>query len=314
MLMQSAESTIPKTKPHKQKRQYWCYNKDVGQAKWSLNRALKTLRRMKKIDCPNIASYERKVTEANTKYSDICNIIRNESWDAWLTTNNNEVNSKMIWQRIERYTGTRQRPPQHPDPIQESNRILSEFVARSSSDQLPENDVITLQQQQPIRQKQLYHAINSPNECDRPIAIFELNNDLKKLRDSSPGDNTIVYSMLKNAHRTLLLQLAHLYTRSLQDGRLPSCWKTATIVPISKKNNAYRPISLLPVLGKVIEKIILQRIRWSADSPNTRATRFKHGSGTRDAVSSLLHDISSFRTRNGRGQSSIWTYRKPSSW
>ena len=83
-------STIPKTKPHNQKRQYWCYNKDVGQAKWFLNRALKTLRRMKKIDCPNIASYERKATEASIKYSDICNKIRNESWDARLTKNNNE--------------------------------------------------------------------------------------------------------------------------------------------------------------------------------------------------------------------------------
>ena len=97
---------------------------------------------MKKIDSPNIASYERNATEASTKYSDICNTIRNESWEAWLTKNNNKVNSKMIWQRIKRCTGTRQRPSQHPDPIQESNRLLSDFVARSSSDQLPEDDVI----------------------------------------------------------------------------------------------------------------------------------------------------------------------------
>ena len=207
----------------------------------------------------------------------------------------------MIWQRIKRCTGTIQRPPQHPDPIQESNRLLSEFVARSSSDQLPEDDVITLQQQQPLRQQQLYDAINSPDECDRPIAFSELNNVLNKVRDSAPGDDTIVYSMLKNAPRTFLHQLTHLYTRSLQDGRLPSCWKTATIVPIPKKNNTYRPISLLPVLGKVMEKIILQRIRWSAEPPNARATGFKPGSGTRDAVSILLHDISSFQTRRRRG-------------
>ena len=270
---------------------------------------------MKKNDCPNIASYERKAIEASTNYSDICNIIRNKSWDIWLTKNNNEVNSKMICYRIKRCAGTRQGPPQHPDPIQESNRPLSEFVARSSSDQLPEDDVITLQHQQHIRQQQLYDAINFPDECERgPIAISELNNVLNNVRYSSPGDDTIVYSMLKNAPRTFLHQLTHLYTRSLQDGSLPSCWKTTTIVPIPKKNNAYRPISLLPVLGKVMEKIILHRIRWSAEPANTRATGFKPGSGTRDAVSILLHDISSFRTRRRREQSSIWTYRKPSSW
>ena len=42
MLIQESDSTIPKTKPQKQKRQYWCYNRDVRQAKWSLNHALKT--------------------------------------------------------------------------------------------------------------------------------------------------------------------------------------------------------------------------------------------------------------------------------
>ena len=130
MLIQAAESTIPKTKPQKQKQKYWCYNKDVGQAKWALNRALKTLRRMKNNDCPNIASHEPKAIEESINYSNICNIIRNKSWDAWLTKNNNEVNSKMIWLIIQSCTGTRQCPPEHPDPIQESNSLLSEFVAR----------------------------------------------------------------------------------------------------------------------------------------------------------------------------------------
>ena len=134
------------------------------------------------------------------------------------------------------------------------------------------------------------------------------------MRDSAPGDDTIVYSMLKNAPRTFLHQLTHLYTRSLQDGRLPSCWKTATIVPIPKKNNTYRPISLLPVLGKVMEKIILQRIRWSAEPPNTRATGFKPGSGTRDAVVFRFTIYRVSKPEDGGEQSSIWTYRKHSSW
>ena len=61
-----------------------------------------------------------------------------------------------------------------------------------------------------------------------------------------------------------------------------------------------RPISLLSVMGKIIEKIILHRIRWAANSPHVRATGFKHGSGTRDAISILLHDISTSRTRKRR--------------
>ena len=168
---------------------------------------------------------------------------------------------------------------------------------RSSSDQLQEEDVRTLQQHQPTRQQKVHDAINSPSECDRPITISEINNVLRKVRDSSPGGDTIAYSMLKNAPTTFLQKLANIYTQSLQDGKLTTCWKMATIVPIPKKNNTYRPISLLSV---VMEKIILHRIRWSAHPPNVRAPGFKPGSGTRDAISILLHDISSSRTRRRR--------------
>ena len=47
-------------------------------------------------------------------------------------------------------------------------------------------------------------------------------------------------------------------------------------------------------------KIILLRIRWSANPPDVRATGFKPGYGTRVAISILLHDISSSRTRRRR--------------
>ena len=300
MIIQAAEYTIPKTKPHKKKRKYWCYNDDVKLAKWSINRAVKKLRSKKRSGYTNLEPFIDKVREANINYKDTCNKIRNKAWDEWLTKNNTAINSKTIWQRIKRCTGTIQRPPTHPDPQLESNKLLSEFVARSSSKQLEEKDVRILQQQQHTRQQRLNEAINSPSDCDRAITISEINNVLKKVRDSSPGDDTISYSMLKNAPTAFLQQLSVLYTRSLQCGRLATCWKLATIVPIPKKNNTYRPISLLSVMGKVMEKIILHRIRWSVNPPSVRATGFKLGSGTRDAISILLHDISTSRTRRRR--------------
>ena len=43
VLIQAAEYAIPKTKPNKMKRKYWCYNEEVKLAKWSFNRAIKKL-------------------------------------------------------------------------------------------------------------------------------------------------------------------------------------------------------------------------------------------------------------------------------
>ena len=119
---------------------------------------------------------------------------------------------------------------------------------RSASHQLPGEDIRTLLQQKPIRQQRIQDAINSPSECDMPITISEIDNVLKNVRDSAPGENTISYSMLKNAPPVYIHQLASLYTRSLQEGKLPSDCKLATIIPIRKKNKSYRPISLLSVI------------------------------------------------------------------
>ena len=300
ILLQAAEGSIPKTKPNKKKRNYWCYNNEVKMAKWSLNRALKKLRNKKRSDYPNLEPYQQKVREANIQYKETCSKSRNKAWDEWLTKNNTELNSKKLWQRIKRCTGINQQTPAHQNPQQESNIILTEFVDRCASHQLPDEDIRALQQQKPIRQQLIQDAINSPSECDRPITISEIENVLKNVRDSAPGEDMIAYSMLKKAPPEYIHQLASLYTRSLQEGKLPAVWKLATIIPIPKKNKSYRPISLLSVIGKVMEKIILHRIRWSVIPPNVRATGFKPRSGTRDAISILLHDISISRTRRRR--------------
>ena len=52
-----------------------------------------------------------------------------------------------------------------------------------------------------------------------------------------------------------------IFTNGLRNGLFPQIWKYANVVPIHKKNEKnlkgnYRPISLLPVFGKIFEKII----------------------------------------------------------
>ena len=138
ILVQAAESSIPQTKPYKEKRKHWCYNEEVKIAKWTLNRAIKKLRNKKRCGLQNLEPFKHKVRDANVNYIETCTTIRNKAWNEWITKTNTDVNSKTIWQRIKRCTGTNHHPPKHPNPIQESNRLLSEFVDRSSSNHLPE--------------------------------------------------------------------------------------------------------------------------------------------------------------------------------
>lgn len=61
------------------------------------------------------------------------------------------------------------------------------------------------------------------------------------------------------------LQVRHLFNLVLESGNFPDKWKTASVVPLFKSGNKssvsnFRPISLLPCIAKLLEKIIHSRL------------------------------------------------------
>ncbi|GFX70643.1 RNA-directed DNA polymerase from mobile element jockey [Trichonephila clavipes] len=72
--------------------------------------------------------------------------------------------------------------------------------------------------------------------------------------------------MVENFPISVIFQLTNLINNILNNGHLPQAWKTATVIPILKPGKdptlamSHRPISLLPVLSKLAERIILNRL------------------------------------------------------
>ena len=65
--------------------------------------------------------------------------------------------------------------------------------------------------------------------------------------------------MLKSTSRSVAPVITKLFNMSTASGKLPKDWKSSLVVPIPKKGDHsdpsnYRPISLLPVLSKVLER------------------------------------------------------------
>ena len=63
----------------------------------------------------------------------------------------------------------------------------------------------------------------------------------------------------------LNLPLSIIYKNFIDTGIFPDSWKKSNIIPVHKKEDKqllenYRPVSLLPILGKAIEKIIYNDI------------------------------------------------------
>ena len=89
---------------------------------------------------------------------------------------------------------------------------------------------------------------------------------LKKLLNINPskssGPDGISAKLLKELAVELSGPIATLFQKSMDEGRLPSIWKKANVVPIYKNKgdkkmpNNYRPVSLTCILCKIMESII----------------------------------------------------------
>ena len=73
------------------------------------------------------------------------------------------------------------------------------------------------------------------------------------------GLDNIPVRLLKDSAVIIAKHLARIINASLQQGKVPSAWKCAGVIPLFKKGSAlnmdnYRPISVLPVISKLLER------------------------------------------------------------
>ena len=79
--------------------------------------------------------------------------------------------------------------------------------------------------------------------------------------NKSPGHNKIPFKAYKDCLSSILPSVTDLINTSLSSSVLPISWKIAEVVPIPKTDdyelpNNNLPISLLPVLSKVCERVV----------------------------------------------------------
>ena len=98
------------------------------------------------------------------------------------------------------------------------------------------------------------------------VKEVEVYAEVKKINvKKSSGYSNINSKCLKGAFEAVIPELTKIFNLSINTAKFPSTWKTATVVPIPKVGNSkqvqnYRPISLLPLPGKILEKLIHSQI------------------------------------------------------
>ena len=100
--------------------------------------------------------------------------------------------------------------------------------------------------------------------------------------------------MLKTSAMVTAETLLQLFKQALTTGEFPSNLKNADVTPISKKNNPlskknYRPISVLPVISKVFEKLMQNQINLHIETfLSPYLCDYKKGFNSQHALISLI--------------------------
>ena len=113
------------------------------------------------------------------------------------------------------------------------------------------------------------------------------------------GWDEISVSMIKLSNTALIIILKIIFKNCLRRGVFPKIWKYANVVPIHKKNEKnlkenYRPISLLPIFEKILEKLVygsLYSHRTSSRVIDQNQSGFRKGNLTVNQLLSITHII-----------------------
>ena len=111
-----------------------------------------------------------------------------------------------------------------------------------------------------------------PSNCSlyslKPVSIESVTKLILKLPNKSSVRDLLPVHLVKECIHLLAPFITYMLNLSLSTGSFPDIWKFSVINPILKKDNldpsqaaSYRPIAKLPLLSKVLERIVSAQLR-----------------------------------------------------
>lgn len=140
-----------------------------------------------------------------------------------------------------------------------------------------------------------------------PFTMYELTKAIKLMKPrKSPGPDCVPAEVVRNWDERTKSAYLRVANRCWETGIFPRCWKKSQIKIIRKAGERdwsdptnYRPISLLPVMGKLLERLIAMRLQngLSNNILSDRQYGFVPGRSTVDAVQRAMEFIQQSRNK-----------------
>ena len=116
----------------------------------------------------------------------------------------------------------------------------------------------------------------------QPVYFDEVASTIANMKNkNSHGSDGMTTRFLKDSLTVLTFYITMIVNTSIVTGVVPRQWKNAIVCPLYKQGNTlepsnFRPVSLLPVLSKVLEKIVANQL-YSYMEENNRFSNSQHG-------------------------------------
>jgi hypothetical protein len=133
------------------------------------------------------------------------------------------------------------------------------------------------------------------------FTYYELEEAINKMKEKKKGGvDNLEPAMIKNLPEEAKKDLLEIVNKCWQRKVTPGSWKKAIIIPIAKPGKdpalitSHRPVSLTPVLAKVMERIVNDRLGYWLEKNgiiNKWQAGFQRGRSTEDQVLRLSQDI-----------------------
>lgn len=265
----------------------------------------------------NLRNKARKIAQKNPNpaniriYKDLreqvktaININSNRNWNSFLSSLNPQGSN--LWRVTKRMKGTHEKIGNLTDDKGNHlshDKLKADLLAANFAKAhiLPPADNCNLNKFTSLALKESLDAPPSIVPYEDLITMADLRKEIKKLKKrKAPGNDGIPNSIIKALPRKALCQLLYIINNIIKLGYFPNCWKNAIVIPIPKPGkpntcpSSYRPISLLPTLSKLAERLILpilSKYIHSASLIPDFQFGFRKGHGAHGQLARVLTDI-----------------------
>jgi len=297
-IITAAELSIPRTKPSKKMPVPW-FTPDVKEAVKKRRTALKKFR--KNMTTENLTEYKKTKKEA----TQIILVTKKECWKKFASQVNRDTPTSTVWKVIKRMSGNY--IPNRIDCLHVNDTLitaeneianqLAKYFASISS-----NASYTIEFREIKKQTE---AIPIPIETNdeaynKELTYREMEHCLRVTKNSSPGKDSISYSMIRNLPGYAKQLLLKIFNKIWMEENFPAMWRQSLIIPFVKPGKertspeSYRPIALTSCVCKLLEKMVSQRLSWVLESKHIiikQQCGFRRNRSTSDNLMKIEDDI-----------------------